>query len=138
MRVAERAAYGRAMAMGECVWALVETWSAFERGTLGRPLVRAVDAVAAGLSGGCGRVDTGGRPRFAACARAALCEAETWLAKAHRRGLIPDHVYAPLERDVEVLFGQLARRRPPLRRSFHAPATGPPAGQGRRQARRRP
>lgn len=129
----DRAAYQRAMAMGERVWALVGAWPPFERGTLGRPLVRAVDAVAAGLAVGC---RLAGRRLGTRQARSALREAETWLAKAHRRGLIPQDTYEPLRRDAAVLSRQLARR--PTRPFIPMSPSGPPAGHGPRRNRRPP
>lgn len=122
-----RAAYRRATAMGERVWTLVETWTAFERDALGRPLVRAVDAVGALV--GAAR-EPAGRARRAAAARGALREAEAWLAKAYRRGLIPPVAYAALQQDAVDLARLLRRRGPPL--AFLRPPPAPPAARPRR------
>lgn len=115
MRADQRTAYRRAMAMGERVWEIVHAWPAFERGTVGRPLVRSVDAVGAALGAALGASRAAPVPqradRYRGAARGALREAEAWLAKAHRRGLLPRDAHAALRRDVAVLARHLARRR---------------------------
>jgi four helix bundle protein len=47
--------YNVAMEIGEEVWDVVMRWKFFEKDTVGKQLVRAVDSIAANLSEGLGR-----------------------------------------------------------------------------------
>lgn len=47
--------YNRAMELGEKVWNVVMAWGYFEKDTIGKQLVKAVDSIAANLSEGLGR-----------------------------------------------------------------------------------
>ena len=50
MRLEELRVYTLSMETGEKVWNIVTGWNYFEKDTVGRQLVRAVDSVAANLS----------------------------------------------------------------------------------------
>lgn len=47
--------YLKAMDLGEKVWKATESWSWFQKDTVGKQLVRAADSIAANLSEGLGR-----------------------------------------------------------------------------------
>jgi len=55
VRLEELRVYAISMEMGEKVWNIVVGWNYFEKDTVGKQLVRAVDSVAANLSEGFGR-----------------------------------------------------------------------------------
>lgn len=55
MKLEELKVYNLAMEMGEEVWKIVIEWGYFEKDTIGKQLVRAIDSVAANLSEGFGR-----------------------------------------------------------------------------------
>ncbi len=55
MRLEELRIYTLSMEMGEKVWNIVVGWNYFEKDTVGKQLVRAVDSVAENLSEGFGR-----------------------------------------------------------------------------------
>lgn len=93
MRLEELRVYALSMEMGEKVWNIVVGWNYFEKDTVGKQLVRAVDSVAANLSEGFGRYHYKETINFGYYSRGSLYETRTWLIKAHHRGLINDEVF---------------------------------------------
>ncbi len=55
MNIFEMDVYKLSMEIGKKVWSIVDKWNYFERDTIGKQLVRAVDSIAANLSEGFGR-----------------------------------------------------------------------------------
>jgi four helix bundle protein len=80
--------YNKAMELGESVWTIVSSWTYFEKDTIGKQLVRAVDSIAANLSEGMGRYHTKEIRNFTFYARGSAFETKTWLTKAMNRKLI--------------------------------------------------
>ncbi len=80
--------YSLAMEIGDKVWEKVDKWSYFEKDTLGKQLVKAVDSVAANLSEGFGRFHYKENKNFGYYSRGALYESKTWIQKAKNRKLI--------------------------------------------------
>ena len=72
----------------DLIWIEVNNWDSFNKDTVGRQLVRAVDSISANLSEAYGRFSFPERKRFAYYARGSLCETINWTNKAIRRGLI--------------------------------------------------
>lgn len=85
--------YQRAMNLGDQVWSVVDGWTWFQRDTVGKQLVRAVDSIAANLSEGLGRYHYRERINFGYYSRGSLYETQTWLTKAKNRNLISDEDY---------------------------------------------
>ena len=84
--------YREAMDLGELVWKLVNSWSAFAKNTVGNQLVRCADSIAANLSEGYGRFHFKDNQRFCYYSRGSLFETQTFVEKAVHRELIPDEV----------------------------------------------
>lgn len=55
MKLEEFQAYVKAMDIAEKIWLIVHEWSFFDKDTVGKQLVRAIDSVTANLSEGYGR-----------------------------------------------------------------------------------
>ncbi len=72
----------------EQVWNEVSQWDHFQKDTLGKQLVRAVDSISANLSEAYGRYTFPDRKRFLYYARGSLCESINWINKAIARNLI--------------------------------------------------
>ena len=70
------------------IWDEVNEWEYFNKVTIGKQLVRAVDSISANLSEAYGRFSFPERKRFSYYARGSLCETINWTNKAIRRGLI--------------------------------------------------
>ncbi len=90
MKLEELKVYGLSMEIGERVWSYVNKWDYFEKDTIGKQLVRAVDSVAANLSKGFGRFHYKKTKNFSYYSRGSLYETKTWITKAKNRGLISE------------------------------------------------
>jgi four helix bundle protein len=95
--------FNRAMDVAERVWVVVSQWSYFEKDTVGKQLVRAVDSVAANLSEGLGRYHYKERKNFSYYARGSLFETKTWLIKAKSRNLIDSNICTQLIMELETI-----------------------------------
>ncbi len=85
--------YKLAMDIGEEIWDLVLKWNYFEKDTVGKQLVKAIDSIAANLSEGFGRYHYREKINFGYYSRGSLYESKTWLTKAKNRDLIPRDDY---------------------------------------------
>ncbi len=88
MKLEELKVYTLAMEMGEEVWQIVIKWSYFEKDTIGKQLVRAINSVAANLSEGFGRCHYRETIHFSYYSPGSLFESKTWIQKAFNRKLI--------------------------------------------------
>jgi four helix bundle protein len=93
----------RAMELGEEVWSVVSSWNYFERDTVGKQLVRAVDSIAANLSEGLGRYHFKEIKNFSYYSRGSLFETTTWLTKAANRKLIEQSKFDQLISELEII-----------------------------------
>ena len=95
--------YNLAMELGEQVWDIVIVWSYFEKDTIGKQLVKAVDSIAANLSEGLGRYHYREAKNFGYYSRGSLFETKTWLAKAVSRKLISQDQHSALSSKIETI-----------------------------------
>ena len=103
MNLEDLKVYNLSMELGERVWSHVEKWNYFQKDTIGKQLVRAVDSIAANLSEGYGRYHFKENRNFSYYSRGSLYETKTWLAKAHHRKLISDGEFPKLISDIELI-----------------------------------
>src|SRR5687767_932332 len=102
-RLEEFQLYNLAMEIGEEVWKIVMTWGYFEKDTVRKQLVKAVDSIAANLSEGLGRYHYKEAKNFGYYSRGSLFETKTWLAKAMNRKLIAEDNFKKIMADLEVI-----------------------------------
>ena len=95
--------YNKAMEVGEKVWAVVLKWNYFEKDTIGKQLVKAVDSIAANLSEGLGRYHFKETKNFTYYSRGSLFETKTWLAKARSRQLLNENLFKELMTELDVI-----------------------------------
>jgi len=95
--------YHKAMDAGEKVWEVVTKWSYFEKDTVGKQLVRAVDSIAANLSEGLGRYHYKEIKNFSYYSRGSLFETKTWLTKANNRKLIDENTFKELTAELDII-----------------------------------
>jgi four helix bundle protein len=81
-------AYQLAAGLARDVRAEVVRWSSFDRDTLGRQLVRAIESVGANIAEAQGRWYAADKRRLLYVARGSLYEAEHWLTRAEESGLM--------------------------------------------------
>ncbi len=88
MNIDDLKVYNLSMEVGERVWNIVMKWQYFEKDTIWKQLVRAVDSIAANLSEGFGRYHFKEKKNFSYYSRGSLYETKTWIVKAKNRKLI--------------------------------------------------
>ena len=103
MELEELKVYNQAMDLGEEVWSIVIKWQYFEKDTVGKQLVRAVDSVAANLSEGFGRYHYKESKHFGYYSRGSLFETKTWLTKAKNRDLIKEEKFLSLISEINTI-----------------------------------
>jgi four helix bundle protein len=95
--------YNQAMEIGEEVWDVVIRWKFFEKDTVGKQLVKAVDSIASNLSEGLGRYHYRERKNFGYYSRGSLFETKTWLTKARNRKLLEETKFNSLIAKLEII-----------------------------------
>jgi four helix bundle protein len=93
--------------LGDEVWALVKTWSAFQRSTVGTQLVRAADSIGANIAEGTGRGTFQDNRRFVRMARGSLYETRHWLRRSFCRGFLTQEVIDTLKTTLDELGPRL-------------------------------
>ena len=101
MKLEDLQVYKLSMEIGEKVWDVVIKWNNFEKDTVGKQLVRAIDSVAANLSEGFGRYHFREKTHFSYYSRGSLFESKTWLTKANNRKLIDNEKFKYLISEID-------------------------------------
>ncbi len=99
MKFEDLEVYQLSMNLSDKIWDIVIKWDYFQKDTLGKQSIRAIDSVSANISEGFGRNNFKNQRSFYYISRGALCESKTWLEKAKRRNLIDDENYKSLLND---------------------------------------
>ena len=107
MELEELKVYNLAMEMGEKVWAIVDGWNYFQKDTVGKQLVRAVDSIASNLSEGYGRYHYREKKNFGYYSRGSLYETKTWIVKASNRKLIKGSDFQSISLDLSTISKML-------------------------------
>lgn len=88
LRIQDVPAFNAADSLSDKVWNIIISWDIFSKRTLGEQLVKAFDSISANIAEGFGRHFKKEKIRFYYYARGSTIEAQTWIDKAYRRGLI--------------------------------------------------
>ena len=81
-----------AEAVADVVWEVVVTWESFQRETVGKQMVRAIDSVGANIAEGYGRFHYGEKLQFLYYARGSLYETKYWLNRGRSRKLFSEDI----------------------------------------------
>jgi len=103
MKLEELKVYELSMNIAEKIWDIVNTWGYFEKDTIGKQLVRAVDSVAANLSEGFGRYHYKEAKNFSYYSRGSLYETKTWITKAKKRNLINEDDFTHFKNEINTI-----------------------------------
>lgn len=98
MDVEDLNVYKISMTLADEVWDFVIKWEYFEKDTIGKQWVRAIDSVSANISEGFGRYSYKENRNFTFYARGSLFESRTWLKKSFNRKLIQEELFNDLMR----------------------------------------
>ena len=80
--------YKTAFKLSNQVWDIVNSWSNFEKDTIGRQLVRSIDSISANIAEGFGRFTKKDKIRFYQISKGSLQESMDWLNKTKVRKII--------------------------------------------------
>jgi four helix bundle protein len=73
------------------IWEIVKCWNYFEKETLGKQSVRAVDSISANIAEAYGRYHYKERQKFGYYARGSFEETKSWLRKCYQRKILNDN-----------------------------------------------
>ncbi len=99
MKLEDLEIYNLSMDLADKIYHVIEAFSIFQRDTLGKQWVRAVDSVSLNLGEGFGRYTFKDSRAFSIIARGSLYESKTCLEIAFRRSFISEELYNALLRD---------------------------------------
>ena len=99
--------YNLSMDIAERVWSIIYKWNYFEKDTIGKQLIRAIDSVAANLSEGFGRFHYKENKNFCYYSRGSLYESKTWITKAFNRNLISEDDFESLKNEINTIAVKL-------------------------------
>lgn len=88
--------YNTAYLLSNQVWNIVSKWNYFEKDTLGKQFVKAVDSISANIAEGFGRYHKKEKVRFYQISKGSLIESIDWLNKARIRKLISENEFEKL------------------------------------------
>lgn len=103
MKLEELQVYNLSMEIGERIWSIVKKWNYFEKDTIEKQLVRAIDSVSANISEGYGRYHYKESKLFYYYSRGSLYESKTWLLKAYNRKLLTENDYNDFTEEINSL-----------------------------------
>jgi four helix bundle protein len=86
-------AYNAAFALSNYVWEVVMRWNYFEKDTVGKQFVKAIDSISANLAEGFGRYGKKDKIHFYRYSYGSLKESQDWLEKARIRNLLSAQEY---------------------------------------------
>jgi len=93
-------AYKTAFELSNYVWEIVSGWNYFDKDTVGKQLIRAIDSISANIAEGFGRYGEKDKIKFYRYALGSLKEALDWNEKSKIRQLIKqehcDHIFHTL------------------------------------------
>ena len=100
--------YQLAEELSDIAWRTIQRWPHFEKDTIGRQLVKAVDSVGANIAEGSGRGSDKENARFAKIARGSLFEVKHWLRKSYKQQLLTEPETEKIQRILDVLTPKLS------------------------------
>jgi four helix bundle protein len=96
-------AYKIAFELSNYVWKVVIKWNYFERDTIGKQYVNAVDSISANIAEGYGRYTKSDKIRFYRISYGSLFESIDWTEKSKKRNLFADAEYSYIKEKLDVL-----------------------------------
>jgi four helix bundle protein len=86
-------AYKISFALSNYVWDIIIKWNYFEKDTVGKQFIRAIDSISANIAEGFGRYSKKEKIHFYRYSFGSLKESQDWNEKAKIRNLLSDEEY---------------------------------------------
>jgi four helix bundle protein len=96
-------AYKISFSLSNFVWGLIINWNYFEKDTVGKQFVRAVDSISANLAEGFGRYGKKDKIHFYRYSFGSLKESQDWNEKARIRNLLTPEEYKHISEELAKL-----------------------------------
>lgn len=96
-------AYRHSYELSNCIWKLVIGWAFFQRETLGKQFVRAVDSISANIAEGYGRYSMKDKIRFYHYSLGSVLECKDWNNKCYARSIITQEQYSRIKASLDIL-----------------------------------
>ena len=100
-------AYKKAFNLSNYVWEIIYQWNYFEKDTVGKQFVRAVDSVSANIAEGFGRYGKKDKIKFYYYSRGSVKEALDWNEKAKNRKLFTKEDYDKIFKGLNTLSKEI-------------------------------
>jgi four helix bundle protein len=107
LKVEDLEIYQLSMSTAEEIWEAISGWNKFDKDTIGKQLIRAVDSIGANIAEGFGRYHYQENKHFCYYARGSLFETKTWLQKALNRDLIKENQKNKIIEELDMLHHKL-------------------------------
>lgn len=96
-------AYILAYRLSNYVWNIVRKWDYFNRDTLGKQFVRAIDSISANIAEGFGRYNKNDKIRFYRISHGSMYESLDWNQKAYQRKILNQEQYLFILKELKKL-----------------------------------
>ncbi len=96
-------AYKASYELSNFIWNIVIPWSHFEKDTLGKQLVRAVDSISSNIAEGFGRFSKKDKIRFYYYSMGSVLECRDWTNKCYHRSIIKHQEFEYIQSKLEQL-----------------------------------
>jgi four helix bundle protein len=103
MTIENYSAYMISFALSNYVWNLAVSWGYFEKDTLGKQFVRAVDSISANIAEGFGRFSKKDKIRFYYYSLGSVQECIDWNTKCFERSIISQEDYFFIKQKLDSL-----------------------------------
>jgi four helix bundle protein len=100
-------AYKKSFALSNFVWEIIYQWNYFEKDTVGKQFVRAIDSISANIAEGFGRYDKKDKIKFYYYSRGSVKESLDWNEKAKNRKLFTKDEYDKIFKDLNLLSKEI-------------------------------
>jgi four helix bundle protein len=96
-------AYKNSFALSNYVWKIIVTWNYFEKDTVGKQYVRAIDSISANIAEGFGRYSKKEKIHFYRYSFGSLKESQDWNEKSKIRNLLTVEQYNHISEELSKL-----------------------------------
>ena len=100
LKLNDISSYKVAFNLGNYIWQVVIKWNYFEKDTVGKQLVRAVDSISANIAEGFGRYSKKDKIKFFRISQGSIKETLDWNEKSKTRGLLSQEEYDKILTDL--------------------------------------
>jgi len=100
-------AYKKSFALSNFVWEIIYQWNYFEKDTVGKQFVRAIDSISANIAEGFGRYGKKDKIKFYYYSRGSVKESLDWNEKAKNRKLFTKDEYDKIFKDLNLLSKEI-------------------------------